>query len=404
MSAEAVEIPYGAYWSTPFAKWQGSLSHLHSVRFAADVAKSALARRHIDTKAFDFGVLGLTVPQQGSFYGLPWLMALAGADHVAGPTVSQACATGARILATAFDEIATGRAACALAIAADRVSNGPQIYYPDPKGPGGSGRHETWVLGNFERDPWAGCAMVDTAENVARRYGIGLAEQHDLVLRRYEQYGAALADDRAFQRRYMTLPFEVPGQGGGRPPSTMEGDEGIYPTTPEKLARLTPVRDGGAVSLAAQTHPADGNAAIVLARSGLARELASDPMIHVTPLGFGQSREEKGFMPAAPIEAAKSALAQAGLSIGQIDAIKSHNPFVVNDIAFARAFGIDARAMNNFGCSLVWGHPQAPTGVRAVIELIEELAMRGGGTGLFQGCAAGDSAMALVVKVEDRRA
>lgn len=55
--------------------------------------------------------------------------------------------------------------------------------------------------------------------------------------------------------------------------------------------------------------------------------------------------------------------------------------------------------MNNYGCSLVWGHPQGPTGLRAIIELIEELALRGGGVGLFHGCAAGDTAMACVLKV-----
>ena len=57
--------------------------------------------------------------------------------------------------------------------------------------------------------------------------------------------------------------------------------------------------------------------------------------------------------------------------------------------------------MNNFGCSLIWGHPQGPTGMRSIIELIEELAMRGGGYGLFEGCAAGDSAMACVIQVSD---
>ena len=66
-------------------------------------------------------------------------------------------------------------------------------------------------------------------------------------------------------------------------------------------------------------------------------------------------------------------------------------------------FGIDADGINNFGCSLVWGHPQGPTGLRSVIELIEELVMRGGGRGLFTGCAAGDSAMAVVVEVGDAR-
>jgi acetyl-CoA acetyltransferase len=55
--------------------------------------------------------------------------------------------------------------------------------------------------------------------------------------------------------------------------------------------------------------------------------------------------------------------------------------------------------MNNFGCSLIYGHPQGPTGTRLIMELIEELAMKGGGRGLFAGCAAGDSATAVVLEV-----
>jgi acetyl-CoA acetyltransferase len=74
----------------------------------------------------------------------------------------------------------------------------------------------------------------------------------------------------------------------------------------------------------------------------------------------------------------------------------------VNDIVFAREAGVSPTDFNNFGCSLIWGHPQAPTAMRSIIELIEELAMRGGGRGLFTGCAAGDSAMALVLSVDNR--
>jgi len=57
--------------------------------------------------------------------------------------------------------------------------------------------------------------------------------------------------------------------------------------------------------------------------------------------------------------------------------------------------------MNPFGCSLVWGHPQGPTGLRAMIELIEALRERGGGVGVFSGCAAGDTGAAIVLRVED---
>ena len=61
---------------------------------------------------------------------------------------------------------------------------------------------------------------------------------------------------------------------------------------------------------------------------------------------------------------------------------------------------VKPEAMNHYGSSLIFGHPQGPTGMRLIIELIEELAMVGGGYGLFTGCAAGDTAMAWIVKVE----
>ena len=115
------------------------------------------------------------------------------------------------------------------------------------------------------------------------------------------------------------------------------------------------------------------------------------------------ARVAPGYMPSAPVPAARAALAAAGLEIGDIDAVTSHNPFAVNDIVFSRDTGFPLDRMNVNGCSLVWGHPQGPTGLRAVIELVETLVARGGGKGLFQGCAAGDSAMAVVVDVRDAR-
>jgi acetyl-CoA acetyltransferase len=397
-------VPYGVYWSTPFARWQGSLAHLHAVEFAGAVAREELGRRGLEpARVFDYGILGLTVPQAQSFYGLPWLTAMIGAPEVGGPTVNQACATSARCLAMADQEIADERAQCALVVTADRTSNGPHLYYPAPEGPGGTGRHEDWVLDNFSNDPYAQCAMVDTAENVAKRYQIGTAEQHEIVLRRYAQYEDACADDHAFQRRYMTLPFAVPDAKFRKTRSTMAGDEGIHATTAEGLAKLKPVQPGGSVTFGGQTHPADGNAAMVVAAKARARELSRRPEIEIRLAGFGQARTEKAHMPYAPVPAAKAALADAGVAISDIAAVKSHNPFVINDIVFARETGFDVMKMNNYGCSLVWGHPQGPTGLRAVIELVEELAMKGGGLGLFHGCAAGDSAMAVVVEVTDAK-
>lgn len=398
-----VVIPYRGYWSTPFARWQGSFAHLHSLRFAADVAKRELARRNIDPAVFDYGVLGLTVPQQGTFYGLPWLMGLLGAAGVAGPTVSQACATGARALKSVADEIAGGGANVALAVCADRTSNGPHIYYPAPDAAGGTGSAENWVMDNFSSDPFTGCAMIRTAENVVARYKIETAEQNALTLVRYEQYAKALADDCAFLKRFMDVPFEVPANRGRRPAAILDRDEGIHATTAEGLAALKPVLQGGTISYGNQTHPADGNAAIVVTTSDRARELSADPSIKIRLLGFGQARVEPAYMPMAPVPAAQRALAAAGVQPAELDAITTHNPFIVNDIVLARELHLNQERINAFGCSLVWGHPQAPTGLRAVIELIETLVTRGGGIGLFTGCAAGDSSMAVVLRVDGGR-
>jgi acetyl-CoA acetyltransferase len=403
ISLPNIAIPYGAYWSSPFAKWQGALSHLHSVEFAAATAKRALALRHIDPSVFDFGVLGLTIPQKGSFYGLPWLMGQIGAAHVGGPTINQACATGLRSIFAGASEVASGCADCALVIATDRTSNGPHIYYPAPRASGGTGSHEDWVIDNFNNDPFTGHAMINTAENVARRHGITTAEQHDVVLRRFDQYRDALSDDQAFQKRYMELPFAVPDQKFAGTTTILGGDEGIYQTTANALAKLKPVLDGGSVTFGSQTHPADGTAGAIVTTVDRAMELSADRSTVVRLISFGLARVEAAHMPEAPVPAARKALEYAGLDIHDMSAIKSHNPFAVNDIVFARAFGIDVYRMNNYGSSLIWGHPQGPTGLRGTIELIEELVVIGGGYGLFHGCAAGDTAMAMVIKVEDGR-
>jgi len=391
-------IPYGQYWSTPFAKWQGSIAHLNSLRLVANTGKQALEARHFPMDRIDLAILGHTNPQLGSFYGLPYVTGMMGLENVPGPTVQQACATSARVLQMAAGEVADGSAQCALLITTDRCSNGPIVYYPDPTAPGGTGHTERWVLDNFAHDPHAKNAMIDTAENVVAKFGVSVAEQNEVALARYVQYQDALANDRAFQRRYM-VDVPVTDAGFRKQTGLLSADEGIFPTTAEGLAKLKPVKPNGTVTFGSQTHPADGNAGMIVTTRELAREFSTDSKIVVELLGFGQARVAKGHMPMAVAPASMTALQNAGLTIKEVDAVKTHNPFAVNDIAFARETGFPLEKMNNYGCSLIWGHPQGPTGLRSVIELIEELALRGGGVGLFGGCAAGDSGMAVVLRV-----
>jgi acetyl-CoA acetyltransferase len=392
-------IPYGGYWSTPFCRWQGSLAHLNAVPFAAEIAVRALEERDISPQVFDNLYLGLTVPQKHSFYGGPWLGGLLGAETVTGPVISQACATGARVVASAASEVEAGGDSVILTITTDRCSNGPHVYYPNPLGPGGKGDAEDWVWDNFGYDPFAKNAMIETAENVAREAGIAREEQEEMTLMRYQQYGDALKDDSAFLRRFMVMPIEVKDARGRKVLATVNGDEGVFPTTAEGLARLKPVIPGGTVTYGTQTHPADGNCGVIVTTQEKARELSRDPKIEIQVLSYGEGRAEKGYMAQAIVPAARQALSRAGIGIEDVRVIKTHNPFAVNDVYFCREMGVKPEVMNNYGSSLVWGHPQAPTGHRLIIEMIEGLILVGGGYGLFVGCAAGDTGAGVVIQV-----
>ncbi len=398
-------IPYGGYWSTPFCRWQGSFAHLNAVPFAAEIAMRALEERNISSQVFNSLYFGTTVPQMHSFYGGPWLSGLIGAETITGPIIGQACATGARVMALAgFDletSVGAGEERVILTITADRCSNGPHIYYPNPMGPGGTGDKEDWVLDNFSHDPFAKNAMIETAENVAKEAGITREEQDEMTLLRHHQYDDALKDDAAYLRRFMVMPIEVKDARGRKVLATVDGDEGVFPTTVEGLARLKPVQEGGTVTYGTQTYPADGNCGIVVTTREKARELSRDPKVEIQLLSFGEARAKKGYMAQAIVPAARQALARAGISIEEVQVIKTHNPFAVNDIYFCREMGLKPEVMNNYGSSLIWGHPQGPTGHRLIIEVIEELILVGGGYGLFVGCAAGDTGAGIVVKVTD---
>jgi acetyl-CoA acetyltransferase family protein len=399
MRFERAFIPYGAYWSTPFCKWQGSLATVNAVTLAAQAARRALAERDLAAGALDALVLGTTVPQKHGMYGGPWLAALIGAEGVTGTMVSQACATGARVLAAAAAEVETSRNRTVLGVTADRCSNGPHIYYPNPAGPGGTGDKEDWVMDSFGLDPWARNSMIQTAENVAAEQGITREEQDAATLVRYEQYQDALADDGAFLDRFMLRPFEVKDDRGKKTIATVENDEGVFPTTEKGLAGLRPVLPDGTVTFGSQTHPADGSCGLVVTSRERAQELARGSKTPVRLLSYGEARTKKGFMALATVPAARAALEAAGLGLDKMDAVKTHNPFAVNDVYFARETGLPIDGFNHYGSSLIYGHPQGPTGMRLIIETIEELALRGGGHGLFVGCAAGDTAAAVVVKV-----
>jgi acetyl-CoA C-acetyltransferase len=391
-----VVIPLRAAWSSPFVRWQGPTADLSSLDLAARVTRRALDDRGVEWPITEL-VLGMTIPQRECFYGAPTLAARLGLSGVSGPMIAQACATSVAALhsAAASQSIENGGGA-RLVVTTDRTSNGPHLVYPRSAGPGGTVESENWVMDAFGRDPNTGEGMLATAERVASDAGFSKPQLDELTAVRYAQYADSLAGDRAFQRKWM-VPIEA---GSARRPSLIEDDQGVRPTGLAELEALGPVNPDGVVSFGTQTHPADGTAGFILSSPAVARERGvSGPLAKIISTGF--ARVPPGTMPKAPVPAAAAALEAAGLGYGDVQVIKTHNPFAVNDLWFARETGVDPELMNPYGCSLVYGHPQGPTGARAIIELMHALEERGGGIGMFTGCAAGDTGAAVVLEVSD---
>ncbi|MGD2145189.1 MAG: thiolase family protein [Anaerolineae bacterium] len=392
-----VYVPYKGYWSSPFCRWQGSLQNEHAVELAAATAKRFFGLRDITPDIFDGIVFGATVPQRMWFFDAPWFATLIGNPNIGGPRVAQACATSTVCVNYAATCIEVGNSATVLVATCDRTSNCPNILWPNPSGLGGKPDFESWMVDGFMFEPTGDTGPLGTANNVARERGITREESDALVLDRYMKYTMSTAEDRGFQKRYM-LGVEV--RLSEKKTALVEEDEGIIPCTAEGLAGLRPVVPDSIITVGAQTHAADGNAGMIVTTKEKADELSADEAVSVRILSYGFARARKAHMPEAPVPASRQALERAGITVSDLAAVKTHNPFSVNDIVMRTDMGIDDRMFNNYGSSLIYGHPQGPTTMRLAIELIEELVLRGGGYGLLAGCAAGDSGAALVIRVD----
>lgn len=391
-------IPYGGYYSTPFCRWQGTMQNENSIELGAKSARRWLLANDYDPRMLEYLYFGITIGQPELFYSHNWAAAMLvdNEKELPGLMINQACTTSTTCVHLAAVNIECGSFDTAFALMTDRCSNGPHTIWPNPMGPGGEVISENWMMDHFNSDPNAGLKMIQTAENVAKEIGATKEECDAVAFRRYEQYQDALADDRAFQKRYM-FPAEV--KISRKKTILVEEDEGVTPSTAEGLAKLRSVEPGGVHSFGAQTHPADGSCGFIVTTKERARELSKDPAMTVQIVSYGFSRAKRGYMAAAPVPAAEMALKNAGLKMNEIKAVKTHNPFAINDINMAKKMGFDVMWMNNYGSSLIYGHPQAPTAGRLMMEMIEELALLGGGYGLWAGCAAGDTGASIIFKV-----
>jgi len=227
-----------------------------------------------------------------------------------------------------------------------------------------------------------------TAENVARVTGTTREQMDDFAFASQQRYAAAAAE--GFWSRDV-MPITL-ADG-----TVLDRDESPRLADRDKMATLTPVfRPDGLVTAGNACPLNDGAAAVIVVSDVLAEELGLTPLARVVATGVSALNPE--LMGLGPVEASQRALANAGLTIGDMDIVEINEAFAAQVLPSAVQLGIDPERLNPFGGAIAVGHPFGMTGARITSTLINGLAARDGRYGLETMCVGGGQGMAMVLE------
>jgi acetyl-CoA acetyltransferase family protein len=241
-------------------------------------------------------------------------------------------------------------------------------------------------------DPYCGCFMAQTSNNLAREFGISREEQDGFALESQRRAAAAWDQGRLAEE---VVPVEV---GKGKRSRRFERDEHLRrETTLEGLAGLRPAFDDqGFVTAGNASGIVDGAAMLVLTT---AERAAADGR---RTLGKLRSWATVGVDPSrmgiGPVPALRQATSQIGLSVADLDLIEINEAFAGQILAVIRELDLDTGRLNVNGGAIALGHPLGATGSRLVLTLLYELRRRGGGIGAASACIGGGQGIAIVVE------
>jgi acetyl-CoA acetyltransferase family protein len=238
-------------------------------------------------------------------------------------------------------------------------------------------------------------SMGETAENVARKFGISRQEQDAFALSSQKKWGAAKTSCQ-FDAEIVAV--EIPQRKGN--PVVVDTDEHPRPgTTLEKLAKLRPAfaTDGqGTVTAGNSSGINDGAAAVLLVEAGIATHMGLSPMAYVGP--SATAGVDPACMGLGPVPATRKVLARAGVSLGDIDLIELNEAFAAQALACIRELDLDEAKVNPKGGAIAVGHPLGCTGARMVATLVHEMVATKAGRGLATLCVGVGQGVATLIE------
>jgi acetyl-CoA acyltransferase len=325
-------------------------------------------------------VLGCAMPEAEQGMNVARIASLlAGLPVSAGAiTVNRFCASGLQAIALAVDAVMAGRADVVLAGGTESMSLIPMGGHKIAPNPA-----------LVERYPDAYLGMGMTAELVAKKHGIDREQSDRFALASHQKAVAAIEAGR-FKGEIVPFTLTLPAENGGKPKSvTFDTDEGPRrDTTLEALAKLKPAFSvDGIVTAGTSSQMSDGAAAAVVMSATAAKDLGLKPLARLVAYAVAGVPPE--LMGIGPVAAIPKALAQAGLTLADIEVIELNEAFACQALAVIAAAGLDPAKVNVNGGAVALGHPLGCTGAKLTAQLLAELDRRKARYGLVSMCVGG---------------
>lgn len=363
--------------------FRGSFNMTHGATMGGHVVAEAVKRSGVDPSAIEDVMIGCGYPEGATGSNIARQIALrAGLPVTAsGVTVNRFCSSGLQTVAMAANAICQEGAGPMVAGGVESIS----MIQPDVKSV-----KEAWLL---EHKPEVYMAMIDTADIVAKRYGISREDQDAYGLRSQQLIAAAqeagLFDDEIVPMQTTMGVQDKETKEISTREVTVDRDECNRPgTTLEGLAGLTPVRGEGAFITAGNASQlSDGAAALVLMDSKEAEQQGLQAMGAFR--GFAVAGCEPDEMGIGPVFAVPRLLERHGLTVDDIDIWELNEAFASQALYCRDKLGIDPDKCNVNGGSIAIGHPFGMTGARMTGHILREGHRRGAKLGVVTMCIGG---------------